>query len=132
MPGKSKQALPKRLETARQRFERWRRTRKPPSRIPERLWTSAVKLSRQYGVHRTARALRLDYMRLKKRAAQSSMVADRGIAPTFLEVVPTQSGFAECIVEVENASGEKMRIHLNGTAVSALEALTRSFLSPGQ
>ena len=132
MPGKSKQALPRRLETARKRFEPWRRTRKPPSRIPERVWTSAVKLSRQYGVHRTAHALGLDYMRLKKRVAQSSKVVDRGGAPRFLEVVAPQSGLAECIIEMENASGEKMRIHLNGTAVSALEALTRSVLSPGQ
>jgi hypothetical protein len=59
--------LPVRLETVRQRFERWRRTREVRSRIPEPLWASAVKVAGTYGIHRTARALRVDYYALKKR-----------------------------------------------------------------
>ena len=59
--------LPARLEGLRQRFERWRRTRKARSRIPEALWAAAVKMAGTFGLHRTARALRLDYYALKKR-----------------------------------------------------------------
>jgi len=58
--------LPARLEGLRRRFERWRQTRKVRSRIPEPLWASAVKVAGTYGIHRTAKALRVDYYALKK------------------------------------------------------------------
>ena len=64
--------LPARLEGLRRRFEDWRRTRKVRSRIPEPLWASAVKLAGRYGIHRTAKALRVDYYALKKRVEEES------------------------------------------------------------
>ncbi|NQU26069.1 MAG: hypothetical protein HQ567_32690 [Candidatus Nealsonbacteria bacterium] len=67
--------LPARLVSLRQRFERWRRTRKVRSRIPEPLWASAVKLAGRYGTHRTAKALRVDYYALKKRVEQKAAIA---------------------------------------------------------
>jgi hypothetical protein len=44
-----------------ERLEQWRKTRKHRARIPERLWKAAVRVARKHGLHRTARALRLDY-----------------------------------------------------------------------
>jgi len=67
MRSRKSPAMPARLEAGRRRFERWRRTRRGHSRIPERLWTSAVKLAGAYGLCRTARTLGLDYNALKKR-----------------------------------------------------------------
>jgi hypothetical protein len=67
--------LPSRLEGLRRRFERWRRTRKVRSRIPESLWAAAVKSAAKYGIHRTAKALRVDYYALKKRAEQKAAIA---------------------------------------------------------
>ena len=52
---------------ARDRFVAWRRTRKPKSRIPEPLWSLAVKLVATHGLHRVAATLKLDYYSLKKR-----------------------------------------------------------------
>ena len=49
------------VAVVRRRFELWRGTRRGRGRIPERLWTSAVKLAATYGLCRTARTLRLDY-----------------------------------------------------------------------
>jgi hypothetical protein len=69
--------LPARLEAVQRRFERWRRTRKVRSRIPESLWGSAVKLAGTYGIHRTARALRVDYYALKKRVEGASVAEKR-------------------------------------------------------
>jgi len=66
--------LPARLEGLRRRFERWRRTRKVRARIPEPLWASAVKLAGRYGIHRTAKALRVDYYALKKRVEGTTAV----------------------------------------------------------
>jgi len=57
--------VPVKMEQARQQLERWRSTRAHRSPIPEPLWALAVQLARRYGIFATARALRLDYTRLK-------------------------------------------------------------------
>ncbi len=62
-----------RFAAARQRFERWRATRRGRGRIPDRLWMSAVKLASAYGLCRTARTLGLDYNALKKRVASAGL-----------------------------------------------------------
>ena len=125
--------LPARLERTRQRFERWRETRKARSRIPESLWTSAVKMARAYGINRTARALRVDYYSLKERVeseASSSGSSDRGTSSTFVELTaPAIASTCECLLELEDVAGAKMRIHLKGVEVPDLAALSRSFWS---
>jgi len=75
MNTKGTRDLPARLEGLRRRFERWRQTRKVRSRIPEPLWASAVKVAGTYGIHRTAKALRVDYYALKKRVEQKAATA---------------------------------------------------------
>jgi len=40
------------LESLRQRFQRWRRTRKPRSRIPAKLWSAAATLAAAHSVSR--------------------------------------------------------------------------------
>ena len=51
--------LPARLDGLRQRFERWRRTRKGRERISGLLRAAAVKLADRYGIHRTSKVLRV-------------------------------------------------------------------------
>lgn len=129
--------LPARLVSLRRRFEDWRRTRKVRSRIPEPLWDSAVKLADRYGLHRTAKALRVNYYALKERleGVTASGVRDvpEGDGATFLElaaVPPTRSiptGSCECTLELEDTDGAKMRVHLSGVATPDLVALSRSF-----
>ncbi len=65
--------LPARLAGVRRRIERWRRTRKARSRIPEPLWASAVEVARTHGIHLAAKALRLSYYALKKRVIEAGM-----------------------------------------------------------
>ena len=123
-------ALPAPLEAARRRFDRWRRTRTARSRIPDTLWTAAVQVAGQYGLHRTTQALRLDYYALKKRVedAASDCEPDREAAATFLELpAPVSGGASECIIELEDAGGAKMRVHVKGAAVPDVTALARSF-----
>lgn len=145
--------LPARLEGTRRRFERWRRTRKRRSHIPQPLWASAVKAAGKYGLHRAAQALRLDYYALKKRvekeaaaaradppgAANASGGASEGetasrrvskgeAVATFLELAPPVSGGSrECILELEDPGGAKMRVHVKGAEAPDLTALSRSF-----
>jgi len=141
--------LPVRLQRLLGRFERWRRTRRAGARIPEPLWSSAVKAADAFGVHRTARALRIDYYALKKRVegrpggAKGGVGASRaGKRPavtaskasaakgrtTFVELSPAAwPGSGECIMELEDAGGAKLRVHLKGLGAPDLAALSRSF-----
>jgi len=134
--------LPAELERTRRRFECWRRTREGRSRIPESLWTSAVKAAGRYGLHRTSRTLRLDYNALKKHVAKEAAArvgrpgaanASRGVAKekavaTFVELAsPAPASTRECILELEDPGGAKMRVHLKGVEAPDLTALSRSF-----
>jgi hypothetical protein len=128
--------LPAPLEEVRRRFERSRRTRKPRSHIPDSLWASAVKMARIYGINRTARALRFDYYALKKRVEQEAAavpgVPEQGAVATFLELAPpVQIGSGECLWELEDAGGAKMRVHQKGFQTPDLASLSRSFWNPG-
>jgi hypothetical protein len=157
--------LPPGLEGVRRRFEHWRRTHRRRSRIPEALWAAAVRAAGRCGIHRTSKALRLDYYSLKDRVEeQSRAVPDRadGTAadqrrpykpttaarkrlpqrcqarsvPTFLELAPghfpgVPLGHCECTLELEDADGAKMRVHLKAADTPDLAALSRSFWNPG-
>ena len=153
MRSRKTQAIPARLEAGRRRFEQWRRTRQGHSRIPERLWTSAVRLAGAYGLCKTARTLGLDYNALKKRihAAdphEQTVVGQKMVsaktarqvvtgqpltvgpasAMAFVELVPSgPTCSSECIVELEDLRGAKMRIQVKGAGVPDLAALSRSF-----
>ena len=124
--------IPAQLEMVRQRFELWRQARTGRSRIPEPLWATAVELAKEYGVSLTAKTLRVDYYRLKKRveekAASSTDASCEGGTATFLELTaPVASRSGECILELEDGYGAKMRVHLKGVDAPDLAALSRSF-----
>ncbi|MCP3974102.1 MAG: hypothetical protein GY720_06375 [bacterium] len=131
--------MPARLKGLRRRFERWRRTRKVRTRIPEPLWAAAVKLAGRYGIHRTAKALRVDYYALKKRVEQNAVIAGARQNPAatasktaaeaeFLELpAAAWHGSGESTLELEDAGGAKLRVHLKGFAAPDLAALSRSF-----
>ena len=133
MGARAAREMPARLERLRQRFERWRQTRQPRSRIPGRLWLAAVAVAKIDGVNRTARTLRLDYYSLRDRVAQGEATVTRDPSavparPPFIEL--TNAAFAgpcQCRIEWKAADGTTMRIRLKGTAMPDLAALSRSF-----
>jgi hypothetical protein len=121
------------FEAVRQRLEDWRQTRRPSSPIPEELWGEAVALARQFGVNRTAQALRLSYASLKQRL-EASVHTEPATAPppkpTFVELIPPiPASMAECTVELERPGEAVMRIHLKSASLPDVEALARMFLS---
>ena len=128
------------LEGVGRRFERWRRTHKAHRRIPDRLWAAAVKTAGTCGLHRTSKALRLDYYSLKERVEQQAAAdrEERAAAPKFLELTPpaehasaaVPAGPCQCTLELEDADGAKMRVYLRGVATPDLAALSRSFWNP--
>lgn len=134
--------LPGPLEGVRRRFVQWRTTHRARSRIPDTLWTAAVKMAGRYGLYRTARALRVEYYSLKKHVEQhSDMVPGRresGPMATFVELSPPAdrdlaampAGACACTLELEDADGSKMRVHLKTATPPDLATLCRSFWNP--
>ena len=126
-PPKSK--LPAKLACGRERFEKWRSKQKTRTRLPEPLWAAAVKLAHEFGINRTARALRLDYNGLKKRM-ESSVSGDTSpvsVGPQFLQLLGSElTAVAECAIECQGARGAKIRIHLKGPQLPDLAALIGS------
>ena len=124
------------LKRARQQLQDWRAVRKLGERIPAPLWAAAVGAAREHGLYHVAIELHLDYAGLKRRVASADATPPRGeIAPRFVELFPPSTstasvaGHAECVVEMDNARGAKMRVELNGQALASLAALCSAFWS---
>jgi len=127
------------VQQLQRRFVEFRETHAARSRLPEQLWAAAAKLARRDGIAATARVLGVDRPSLQKwtdrfepRAGSKSprrprRGADSG-APTFVELLAANTGAAtSCVVEVESASGGKLRLDLKTIATSQLAELIRAF-----
>ncbi|HEX8815168.1 MAG TPA: hypothetical protein VF753_06685 [Terriglobales bacterium] len=129
---RSSATTPADLESLRLRFERWRRTRKSKTRIPDGLWSAAVELARRYGINRTAAPLRLDGGKLKRLVLAAGRGSRRPAAPKFVELVASAgaslSNMAEYTLELEGHD-RKLRIQCKGASATELAALSRALWS---
>ena len=122
------------LEQLKQRFICWRESRKQGERIPQALWSAAVGETKQHGVYQVARTLRLDYTYLKRLVgpsgrAKSPAKIDTQFVELFAAPPAKASSVCECIVELENVRGAKMRVELNAGGLAGLASLCSSFWS---
>ena len=77
------------------------------------MWAAAAGMAERHGLHGTTKALRLDYVRLKKRLTAVAQPT-RPAPPRFLELVASPMiGAPECVVEVESSHG-RMRVAMKG------------------
>ncbi len=119
-----------------ERFTAWRAVRKLGMRIPPELWTAAVEMVAVHGACRVAGELNLDYDMLKHRVALAGgKVTTTELAPRFVELfapagaMATRSAQPECVVEMANARGARMRVELSGHGLVGLTALCSAFLA---
>ena len=126
MKDRTPNTIPAEIEATRIKFEKWRNGRTSQERIPESLWSEAVGLARRYGTWPAARALRLDYNKLKERAIAGNQRPALNSTTTFVEVIPPGAGVSSCIVEMENGRGARMRIEWKGGGAD-LTGLSRTF-----
>ncbi len=117
------------LETAKMRFEHWRKTRTRKAPIPDELWTVAISTARQEGVNRTAQLLRLDAGKLKRLlVAAGGALPKAPHQPRFVELIaPTPAATPGCLIEFESSSGGKMRIHWEIAAAPDWTSLLRAW-----
>ena len=124
------------LTQLKERFATWRAVRKLGMRIPPQLWAAAVEMVAVHGACRVAVELNLDYDMLKQRVAQAgAKVTTTEVGPRFVELfaaaapLPTHGAAkAECVVELANALGGRMRVELSGQGLVGLSALCSAFL----
>jgi len=138
------------------RFERWRSSHTGRLPIPEPLWAAAAELARQHGVFRIAKALHLEYGKLKelagavnpstKKRAGKTVAAlprtgqDRGGSraavlsrtrsglrpPAFVELIAPSPGTSLECRVELEGRRGKMRIEFKGIATAELVALGRA------
>ena len=122
------------LTQLQERFAAWRAVRKLGMRIPAELWTAAVEMVAVHGACRVASELKLDYNVLKQRVARAGGKATAtSLVPQFVELFaatgPTPSAsLPQCVVELANARGARMRVELSGQGLVGLSALCSAFL----
>ena len=123
MGGGKRDEIPPVLARAQVRFRDWRGKRTIGARIPEPLWTLAVKLAIAHGACRTASALDLDYYSLKKRleAADGLQPATE---PAFVEFPASLAVGKHCTFELGDGAGSTLRIQLVGYDVAEVAALS--------
>ena len=117
------------------RFDQWRAERRVGERIPSGLWAGAVAASGEHGAYRVAAELHLDYAVLKRRAALAGgSTSAAELAPRFVELfapaargTPAGAARAQCVVELDNARGAKMRVELDGQGLAGLSVLCSAF-----
>jgi len=130
-----------RLSEVRRQFERWRKIRPRGTRIPEELWQAATEVGCDVGVSKTAQALSLDYYVLRERT--ESVLEERPARETrpvqealpeggFLEIPPLCAPGAECVLEIEDPRGARLRMELKGATPAHLETLARTIWSLAQ
>jgi hypothetical protein len=133
--------IPRNMRKVQRRFEQWRSAHTGRSPIPQRLWMAATELAREHGVFHTAKALHLEYGKLKRLLGETSSAPKRRVKkapasrarrarrttpPPFVELfAPRPSSASECRLELEGPRG-RMRVELKGIATAELVALSRA------
>ena len=123
------------LDDALKLFENWRQNKTGRARIPDGLWQAAVDLYHVQGItiNQIASILRLNYSTLKDKICDQTDPAPTSLpvdeeASMFIEV-PSLPDCSDCVIEMENQSGMKMRISFKGRADPAVMSLGKYLLS---
>jgi hypothetical protein len=74
---KVESGIPHNLRKVYRRLQRWRSLHTGRLPIPERLWAAAAELAREHGIYPTAKALHLEYGKLKQRAEAAGPAVKR-------------------------------------------------------
>jgi len=129
-------ALPSPLESVQYQFEKWRETKTHTREsIPEYLWETASKLHNAYSINHISKTLRLNYADLKKRILGQKPDRQKKdqASPLLVEMDCFQSfTTSECIIEMEDAGGSKMRMTFKGKTDLDLLELGKTFWRKGK
>ena len=117
------------ISQVKEQFKIWRRTRKSPRPIPEKLWAAAVSLTANHSISKISKELVVDYSAFKKRVFIKKKDSAASMNPTgFIEVnLEPPAAVSECIVEMQDILGSKMRMHFRGKTDFDFFELAKAF-----
>jgi len=123
------------LEKAQQLFANWRKNKTGRPGIPDNLWRTATDLYNTQGmtINKIARGLRLNYTALKDKIGElthpTAIDSSANEESTmFIEVAPPPE-CSDCVIEMENQTGIKMRMCFRGRADPAVISLGKYLLA---
>ena len=123
------------LSEVKKKFELWRKTRENRKPIPRELWDTAANLSETHSINQISKALHLNYTALKNRVNKkeaNQTCIQKVQASSFVELNFEQSPLAsECIVEMQDCSGAKMRMCFKGKTDFDFLELGKAFWRKG-
>jgi hypothetical protein len=116
-------------------LDEWRKSTGRGVALPERLWASAGRLAQRHGIYTTARALGLEYNKLKR---ASGGVVTKTVGRAKTSAVPKAIKFVELIgalpvassgarLSLQNPDGQKLHMEMApGAAAEVVLQLCRS------
>jgi hypothetical protein len=134
---KSEGEHPPELMRMRQRLDEFRRGTRPGVAFPGWVWAAAARLAQRHGVHRTGRALGLEYNKLKRasggavtavRAAGSRRrTAGRTTAVKFVELTGALPLAGACRLQLAGPAGQRLELEMPpGAATEVVLGLCRA------
>lgn len=120
------------LNEVKSAFKAWRSTKTQGSRIPQDLWEQAIALYPKCSIGKIAATLSLSYTALKKHVENKigehpSSINDPVAGFIEFDFSSACSSVSECVVEMEDGSGSKMRMCFRGKTDFDLLELGKSF-----
>ncbi len=116
------------LVRMRQRLDDWRGGHKPGVAFPPKLWSAAGRVARRHGMYVTARALNLEYNKLKRiSGGVIAPVARKARVPStpkpvkFIEltgVLATSPG--GCRVSLQGPGGQRLQLEMAPSAATEM------------
>ena len=116
------------LARIRQRLDDWRSRHKRRVAFPPKLWTAAGRVARRHGVYVTARALGLEYNKLKGASGEAvgrvRGAARRSSIPKpmrFIELTGALPGASSgCRLSLQNVNGQKLQLEMAPAAATEM------------
>ena len=135
-------ALPEEVNALRTRIQTWRTHRVGRAQMPRDIWTEAIRLARDFGACRVAKATGLDYKGLRRKIALMQ-AKENPVPQSFIELHPhplalpansqgVAMEWAESIVELSTSDGAQLRVRLGAGSVLNLPELVSAFFTKGQ
>jgi len=133
--GNKENGQPQDLVRLRQRLDEYRRESQPGKALPGWAWAAAGKLARRHGVHRSSRALGLEYNKLKRlsgAAADHSGQArtsrpKRRPSVQFVDLSGALAVGGDCRLVLEGPDGQRLSVQMPaGAATEVVLGLCRA------
>jgi len=121
------------LKEVKQQFKIWRKTKIGRERIPASLWQAAVEVFKtgDHSLHRISKTLHLNQTALKQYVQQQcprAIKVEHEETPSFIELeLDSSLPVSECVIEMEDTTGAKMRMCLRGDTDPNILEICKSF-----